>query len=397
MGVFGRLRQTAGEWILPLLPRGVRERIVGPLFSWNHWDLRPVARLRSGETRLLIAPANSASQAVLWARAAETLPGVKARTLVFGHNPSGPSVAPDVSVKPNVGRNSPLWSRRQRRAILQGFTHVIYEAERAILPALFGEDLEAEIKDLQEHGVRVAMLSHGSDVRLPLQHRESRPYSPFHTDLEGLTAKLEEVTEENVALLGRLEVPKLVSTLDLLEYIPNADWLPTLVDRTCWQGLPPAQLGERKLVVLHVPSRSALKGTSQIRSAMERLQEQGLIDYVEAQGVPASEMPKLVGQADLVVDQLGMDLYGVASVEAMCAGRLVAAQVGDFIREQTRNRCGLDVPIIEANPDTIYEVVKDVATHPSGYAHLVDEGRRFVEAVHSEDKAAAALAQFLDS
>lgn len=154
MGVVGRLRQTAGEWILPVLPKGIRERIVGPRFSWNHSDLRPVARLRSGETRLLIAPANYASQAVLWGRAAETLPGVKARTLVFGHDPSGPSLTPDVSVKPNVGYSSPLWSRRQQRAILKGFTHVIYEAERAILPTLYGEDLEAEIKDLQDHGVK---------------------------------------------------------------------------------------------------------------------------------------------------------------------------------------------------------------------------------------------------
>lgn len=241
------------------------------------------------------------------------------------------------------------------------------------------------------------MLSHGSDVRRPSKHRESRPYSPFHTDLEGLTAKLEDTTEKNVALLERLDAPKLVSTLDLLEYVPDADWLPTLVDPARWQGLPPAQLGERKLVVLHVPSRSALKGTAQIRSAMQRLQDEGFIDYIEAQGVPVSEMPRLVGQADLVIDQLGMDLYGVASVEAMCAGRLVVAQVGEFIREQTSDRCGLDVPIIEADPNTIYEVVKDVATKPADYVHLVSEGKRFVGTVHSADKVAEALNLFLQT
>lgn len=278
---------------------------------------------------------------------------------------------------------------------MRNFTHVIYEAERSILPSLYGADIVAEIKDLQEHGIKVAMLSHGSDTRTPSEHVKTHPYSPFRGDLDGLTGALERNTAANRAVLEALEIPKFVSTPDLLNYVPDGRWLPTLTDPAKWASLPPARLGERKLVVLHVPSRSALKGTQHVRKAMRALQEEGLIEYLEAENVPYEEMPTLVGEADLVIDQLSMGLYGVASVEAMLAGRLVVAEAGRYIRRHIREETGWELPIIEANPDTIYEVVKEVALNPAEYRERALDGRKFVEEVHCDRYAANVLRGFL--
>lgn len=355
----------------------------------------PIARLKKGEARLLIAPANFASQAYYWARAAETLPGVAAQNLTFGYKPEGLSIRPDVAVESSVGWYSRAWALRQRRQILRSFTHVIYEAERSILPSLYDSDVLAEVQDLQDHGISVAMLSHGSDIRTPSEHVATEPYSPFNNDLDGLTAALEKGTAQRRALLAELQVPKFVSTPDLLRYLPEASWLPTLTDTTRWLQLPPSNLGAHKLRVLHVPSSSALKGTAHIRPAMQRLQEEGIIEYTELRGIPYEEMPTRVSGADLVIDQVSMGLYGVASVEAMLGGRLVVAQAGEFIRSKIRELTGWDLPIIEANPDNLEQVVRDVANNPQTYADRISTGREFALAVHSQKRAADTLRPFL--
>lgn len=388
-------RREVSARLAPLLPRPLQDRFVPAQYRWSRADLKPVAKAGTGDVRLLIAPANFASQAVFWARAAELLPGVFARSLAFGHAPSGMAARPDVSVDQRVGRSSHIWARRQRKQILRDFTHVLYEAERPILGGLYGGDLEAEIRDLQAHGVRVGFISHGSDIRTPSVHVDLEPYSPFNSPLDGLTDALEEGSVKNRGLLERVGLPTFVSTPDLLQYTPDAQWLPTLTDPKPWESLSPSRLGERKPVVLHVPSKSALKGTALIREQMQLLDDEGVIEYREASNVPYGDMPALVESADVVIDQVSMGLYGVASVEALLAGRIVVAQVGDYIRDHIRRETGLEVPIVEVNPKTIGRVVRDIANNPKDYLSRVDDGRSFAHAVHSADRAARVLEPFL--
>lgn len=397
MDLTTKIRRELVSHVTPVLPRSVRVKVVPKEYAWGWRDLRPHAKAgkRGADVRLLIAPANYASQGLYWARAASTLPGVSAQNLAFGYSPSTIVAKPDNSVHGNVGRHSHVWARRQRRAILRDFTHVLYEAERPILGGMYGGDVQAEISDLQSRGIKVAMVSHGSDVRTPSRHVRIEPFSPFRDPLDGLTDALEIKAARNHKTLDAFDVPKFVSTPDLIQYVPNATWLPTLTDGSLWANLTPVVLGERKPVVLHVPSRSALKGTQAIGEAMRALAEEGLIDYVEAERVPYSQMPSLVERADIVVDQVSMGLYGVASVETMLAGRIAVAQAGDYIRGSIREQTGYDLPIVEANPSSIGQVVKDIAINPDRYRHLQEEGRQFALSVHSMERAAATLRPFL--
>ena len=388
-------RRLFREWILPSMPRTLRERIVKPKFAWSFSDTRSIATAGDGEVRLLIAPANYASQAYYWARAAETLPRVSARNLMFGYGPQGSSVKPDFTVVTGAAWLSKAWAKRQRREIIDGFTHVLYEAEKPILPAYYDNDLQAEVRDLNAHGVRTAFVCHGTDIRRPSEHVTRERFSPFQSSLDGLTESAEKVTVINRAILDSSKDPKFVSTPDLTQYLSGATWLPTLTDPHRWESLPAAQLGKRKLVVVHIPSRSAMKGTSHIRPALKRLQNEGLITYVERQGVPYEDMPGLIGSADVVIDQVGMGLYGVASVEALLAGRVVVAQAGDYIRTYIKNEVGEDLPIVEANPETIYEVVKHIAQNPGDYAPRTISGPQFARHVHSAERAAKVLSPFL--
>lgn len=390
------VRVTA-EHALAWLPASLRTRIVGERYSWDRDDLNCVARAAKGEKRLLIGPANSASQGVYWANAARSLEGVEAQSLAFVRPGLSFTKDPDFAVPGTVGWYSRAWAARQRRAIIDTFTHILYESELPIIPGLYGDDIRSEIQDLCEHGIKVAMVAHGSDVRTPSQHVTIERFSPFSESLDGLTDVLEKKTTKNRAILDSLDVPKYVSTLDLLSYVPEARWLPILTDPKRWTALPFPGLGSHKLRVLHAPSRPELKGTPAIREAMGSLVDAGLIEYQELTNVRYEEMPARISWADVVIDQLAIGPYGVTGVEAMLAGRVVVAQAGDFVRSEIVERTGRDLPILEANPETIETVVRSIALEPTSYAEVARESRSFALDVHSVKRAAEALRPFLFS
>lgn len=397
MASLARFRHELVSHVTPVLPERLRNKVVPEQYAWSYRQLLRVAaaETRSSQVRLLIAPANSASQGLYWSQAASTLEGVYAQNLAFTSASDTIVAQPNTSVHEDVGRYSHIWARRQRKAIMRDFTHVLYEAERPILGGLYHGDVQEEIRDLLAGGIKVAMVSHGSDVRTPSTHRQLEPFSPFFSDLEGLTETLELRSAQNHRVLSSFDVPKYVSTPDLLKYVPDAKWLPTLTNAALWEDLPSAQIGRRKLVVLHVPSRSALKGTDSIRKAMRILDAEGLIHYMEAERVPYKDMPALVASADVVVDQVSMGLYGIASVEAMLAGRIAVAQAGSFIRDSVKAETGWDLPIVEATPQTVGDVVADIARNPGAYLHLITKGKAYANAVHSPGRAAEVFRTFL--
>lgn len=393
----GQTGRVAAEHALSLIPRAVRERLVGKEYSFGRSDIRKVAVPGSGDVRLLIGPVNAASQAVEWARAAEMLPSVSACSLEFVSGEMSFSLDADTRVRYPVGRYSRAWAARQRKEIINGFTHVLYESETPILPSLYGEDLGREIADLQRNGVKVAMVAHGSDIRTPSKHVRLAPFSPFRDPLDGLTATLENKSVANRKLLDGLSIRKFVPTLDLVNYAEDVEWMPFLPNRERWSNLPRPQLGAHRLRVLHIPSRAALKGSAAISSAMSELAAAGVVDYRELRGVHYEDMPKEVVWADLVVDQVSMSLYGTTSAEAMLSGRLVVAEVGDWIREQIKLRTGSDLPVIEANPETLIDVITAVARNPQAYEGLITEGIDFANDIHSPHRVAETLRPFLAS
>ncbi len=396
------LRREVAAWLLPALPVRLRARIA-PTSSWSHADLRSVAtpvKTRGPSqsvTRLLIGPANFGGQGYRWARAAETLPGVAAVNLRFvrpGASSLGPS---DFTVDQQVGRRSHLWARRQKRALTTSVTHVLLEAGQTILGGLHGSDLQAEVAALQRAGIKVGLISHGSDVRSPALHRTLEPASPFHSALAGLTATLEAKTAATHARMDELSLPEFVSTPDLLQYRPNATWLPLTTDPDLWLGVTPTQLRGKKLSVLHVPGGAPeLKGTADIRAAMRRLEAEGLVEYREVSGVPHAAMPELLAWADVVVNQVNMGLYAVVAVEAMFAGRIVVSQVGASTRAHIRRQVGVDLPIVEASAASLYDAVRDIALNREDYRDLGEQSRQFALTAHSPVRAAEVLRPFLE-
>ncbi len=339
--------------------------------------------------RVYIGPTNYAAQGYLWARALEaSRPDIGARNMEVVL-PGGFGFPADSRVPVSVYNRGAVWQKAQAEAIAR-FTHVLIEAERPLLGSLFHRDVAAEIAELRSRGLSVAFMAHGTDVRSPREHIARTPWSPFHDDPEH-TAVVQAEVDRSLRLIDEHpDLPVFVSTPDLLLDVPRGIWCPVVVDAPRWTSDRPVL--ERPVpVVVHVPSMGGVKGTQLIEPALRRLHEEGLVEYRPLSGVPASEMPGTVAEADIVLDQFRIGSYGVAACEAMAAGRLVVGAVPIDVRELVERVTGRALPILEAQPDSIEQVLRDVLADRGPGRALAEAGPGFVAEVHAGALSAEAL------
>jgi len=345
--------------------------------------------------RLLIAPANFAGQGWQWARAAERDPRVSAVAMAYSAGVDyGYPV--DQRVPGSVYLMSRTWQRRQRADVLHGFTHVIIEAGRHLFGDVYGTSVADEVRALREAGIRVALLSHGSDLRSPERHAREHPYSPYTGDQWPLTPVLAEEAARHRALIEQAGAPVFISTLGLRDDAPQATWLPVVIDPDRWRTSAEVLTADVPLVV-HAPSSTVVKGTQLIEPIVERLVAEGLIRYERITGVPADEMPAFFGRADIVLDQFRIDDYGVAACEAMAAGRVVVGAVDTRVRDRVREQTGRDLPIVQADPASLEQVLRGLLADRAGARAIALQGPSFVREVHDGAWSSRALASFLAS
>lgn len=349
----------------------------------------PATEFGAAATRVLIAPVNYSGQGTAWARALESAdPQISARNMAI-EVPGGFAFDADLVVPVGTYHNDPDWQQRQFAAAASA-THVLIEAEEPPFGRLMGRSVTAQAAALEDQGVSVAYLAHGTDARLPSRHIAGNPLS-YYSDEAVYLPRAEQLAARNIALVTDSGRPAFVSTPDLLVDLPHARWCPVVVDPERWAA--PAR-GQRAagspLRVVHAPSVAAYKGTAMVMPVLERLQAEGLIEFTLIQGVPSADMPGVFAAADVMLDQFRAGSYGVAACEAMAAGCLAIGQVSAQVRDAVLAASGLELPVLEATPDTLEQVLRDLAALPSVTAHSA-RGVDFVRAVHDGRMSARAL------
>jgi len=132
----------------------------------------------------------------------------------------------------------------------------------------------------------------------------------------------------------------------------------------------------RRVRVLHVPNHAFFKGTRYLEAAIKRLEESGApIDFKLVSGVSNDEVLRLMQWADLIVDQLIGGYFGQTALEGMAVGKPVIVYLVDPELVVAPQEC----PLINANPDTIYDVLKGIVEAPSQLEEIGRRSRRYVE------------------
>ncbi|WP_231601133.1 hypothetical protein [Salinibacterium sp. SWN167] len=372
-----RARAAQGLTMMKLAQRGVGKPGTAPTGD-------------QGE-RVLIGPANSAGQGYQWARSFERAkPDVRATSMQLIADDAF-KFPVDLPAHAGYAAFSRSWQRAQFEALTQ-YRAVLIESNRGVAGRLYNS-AAGQAQALTARGVQVGLIFHGSDIRDPDRHLAVEPDSYFASSPE-FAETMRGVTRRSQELIAATGAPVFVSTVDLLSDVPHATWLPTVVDPPLWAGgqIPLSHGGVPQVV--HVPSKSFIKGTELIEESMRELHELGLIRYQSVSGVPHSEMPELYRSADIVLDQFRGGPYGVAACEAMAAGRIVVSHVPH--RDRVAELTGEELPIIEASAAALRETILRIIAEPAEALERAAAGPGFVTRIHNGDKSGRVLAVWVD-
>lgn len=392
-----RLRRLAWRGVAAL-PSPLREAASAPVRRRADAELRALTPMPTAGRRLYLGPWNTAGQAYAWARAAERhLDDVAAQNLWAQrseqqghfHYPADHRI----SVLAQRGRVRQVHGER----VLRQATHVVFESGRPVLDSFHRGSMLDDVPTLAAAGIRHAALFHGSEIRDLRAHAETHPHSPFRGEWDDYLGTLQSIVERNELALGHYAGPVLVSTPDLLDVLPEATWLPLVVDVERFAGAAARPALERdRPVVLHAPSNPRLKGTEVIERVLTGMQSAGLVEYRRLTAVPHAQMAGFVADADVVVDQVVLGNPGVLLAETMAAGRLAVAHLAPGVRDRM---AGADVelggegtvPVAQADPDTLEDVLLDVIADRARYADLAARGPAWARRHHDGARAAAVL------
>jgi glycosyltransferase involved in cell wall biosynthesis len=339
---------------------------------------------------LLIGPRNGNGQASAWARALRTAaPHLKVQSFAAKYSGLGIDDPVDHLVPLSTWK-AQSWQVVWARYAMAGFSHVLLEQALTLTGTLNGLRFFEDVETLREHGMTVGLVFRGSEIRNPARHAQRERWSPFSDPEDPFTAKLQRSVASVAPHVASFSGSKFVTTLDLLDDVPGARWLPQVLDLSRWRPGPPP-MSRRTPVVLHAPSNERLKGSQAVDSVCRALAERGLIEYRRLHGVPYREMPAALRGADIVLDQFALGSYGVLALQAMACGRTVVGHVSPVVRA----RVGRDLPVVEATCDDLADVLAELLDSPAAAGAVADAGRSYVEEFHDGRYAGQVLCDFL--
>lgn len=241
--------------------------------------------------------------------------------------------------------------------------------------SIFPEYRDIEI--LRSLGKPIIMHHWGNDVRTHEQATQNNPYvftgdcpdaDKVHRDLTTLS---KHVTD---AIVQDYEVYPYVSN-----YYERVHVIPIAVNLSRFNPVYP-ELDVKRPTIIHAPTNKEFKGTAHVEAAIEQLKKERNIHYVRIEKMSHREAIKHYKKADIIIDQILCGSYGLFSVEAMAYGKPVIA----YIREDLASRSDTP-PIHNANPDTIYEVLKELVDNPELRRSSGIAGRKFVQNHHNSE------------
>jgi len=173
----------------------------------------------------------------------------------------------------------------------------------------------------------------------------------------------------------------LVSTPDLKEIIPSAEYFPVMLDLEKFLK----ELGEAKesrknkdeIVILHSPSNFAVKGSEYIHKILRKvaaeskhqirllLPAEELRENPKVYSVTRYQLFELYKEADIVIDQMILGWYGLQSVEAIAAGKQAISYVDENLKLYLFPDCPIKIADITTLESTVKECIENILSRQS--------------------------------
>ena len=346
---------------------------------------------------ILLGATNSAGQANSWAMALRKA-GRNAQSLQIVSDENGSWFNADRTI--NRSQWKPLEFRKQLfKEVTSQNSGVLLESLRPIFalnqPSLFtAEEGLNDLIDLWRAGLKVAVVFHGSDIRDQLHHAKMDEFSPYRNPVDPAKFDAVRVRADQTRLvarkLNRHRIKHFVTTPDLIHELPDATWLPAVIDIEKFKTNSLIKSSNGPLKVLFLPSNGWLKSERLVTPVLNDLEKEGVIKLIAKGAVSNSEMPALIESADVVIDRFD-GVVGVTSIEAMAAKRLVIANVAPWIY----NKAEVTPPVIHATPKSLAEKLKEIAENSFNHNQITDAGFEYVNKWHDGKESATRLNHWL--
>ena len=169
-----------------------------------------------------------------------------------------------------------------------------------------------------------------------------------------------------------------VSTPDLLEFVPDAEWLPNPANLDNLRYSEPDIEGPLK--ILHAPTNRQVKNTEAVLSAISNLEEEGLdIQFTLVEDSQHSELLEQISSHDLIIDWLNPEfgIYGVFSIESMALGRPVICSLTDSLYDK------YNLPVVSIQPDDLASKITEFYNNRKLLVEVGKAGHDFVQKYHN--------------
>ncbi len=261
----------------------------------------------------------------------------------------------------------------------------------------FGETFYPDRSDLdylKKLGKKLVVQHRGSDVRTL---EKARSFGNPYVLVKGGRDRKPWAIDANLKKLAAYIDHAIVADKELLPYVEDyykhTHIIPQLIDIDNFLPVFPAPTETVPLIV-HAPSSAPYKGTQYVLEAVERLKSEKIPFRFELiQNMPHEQALAIYQEADIIVDQLNVGSFGIFSLESLALGKMVIC----YIREDLYDKYPPKLPIISANPDNIYDVLKDMINKPDLRHQVGQDSRRYVEKYHDSKIVAKQLLNLYES
>ena len=169
-----------------------------------------------------------------------------------------------------------------------------------------------------------------------------------------------------------------VSTPDLLEFVPDAEWLPNPTNLKNLKYSETNILGP--LRIMHAPTNRDVKNTAAIEAAISKVKNDGLnVQFTLVENIKHSDLISQISKHDLIIDWLNpkFGIYGVFSIESMALGRTVICSLNDSLYEK------FNLPIISINPDNLADKITELYNNRNILLEIGKASHNFVHKNHN--------------
>ena len=322
--------------------------------------------------KVLHAPHNIAGQASIIAKAQREL-GIESDVLVFDQNYLNYECDINLSLSEKPKMIAKILQLINFIRCLFKYDVFHFHFTSSLLP----KNLDLPI--LKLFGKKIVMQYWGSDIR---QLDIAKKYKYHYAREMEIDPEKEECKRKKIKRINKYADMTIVGDYELSEYSPSSVVIHCAFDPTNVHSIE--NNSKEKLKIVHAPTNRIIKGTKYVLEAVEKLKNEGHdFEFVLVENKPHSEALKIFEDADIVIDQLLAGSYGLVAIECMAMGKPVLCYIREDIEKYYQN-----LPILNTNPDTIYDNLKLLIENPKLRKELGEKGRKYVEEVHDSRKIA---------